>query len=194
MNSLSRRRVPRSHPGGAGRPGAGIRCPQPPTQAQARWMSTSSSSTWPRARKKRRRDRFAAIASKADLDALQASLRATFLRLLDGFPGKAGTPPPVAEDRDDRGRRLRHREARLRELPRLFRLGAALQAQDHRVAATGRPQPVRPFDERQGRGRLPDPAHQPGETGLCRPDVRPRRSGRAEPVLGCRDEVARGST
>jgi cephalosporin-C deacetylase-like acetyl esterase len=42
-----------------------------------------------------RRARFAAIASKADLDALQASLRATFLRLLDGFPEKTGTPPPV---------------------------------------------------------------------------------------------------
>jgi cephalosporin-C deacetylase-like acetyl esterase len=35
----------------------------------------------------RRRARFAAVASKADLTALQAALRAAFLRLLDGFPG-----------------------------------------------------------------------------------------------------------
>jgi cephalosporin-C deacetylase-like acetyl esterase len=40
----------------------------------------------------RRRARFAAVASKADLEVLQTSLRATFLRLLDGFPEKPGVP------------------------------------------------------------------------------------------------------
>jgi dienelactone hydrolase len=41
----------------------------------------------------RRRARFAAVASQADLDALQAALRATFLRLLGGFPERPGIPP-----------------------------------------------------------------------------------------------------
>jgi hypothetical protein len=41
----------------------------------------------------RRRARFAAIASKADLNAPQTALRETFLRLLDGFPEKTGIPP-----------------------------------------------------------------------------------------------------
>ena len=132
----------------------------------------------------RRRARFAAVTSKADLEALQTSLRKTFLGLLDGFPEKTGRPTGP-EDRDDRSRRLRRREAGLRELPRLFRVGPALPAQDDRGPPAGRPQPVRPFDERQGRRRLPDPAHQPGEARLCRPDLRPGRPGRAEPVLGC---------
>ncbi len=52
----------------------------------------------------RRRARFAAVKSKADLEALQASLRERFLRLLDGFPEKPGVPAArvtgtiVAED------------------------------------------------------------------------------------------------
>jgi dienelactone hydrolase/pimeloyl-ACP methyl ester carboxylesterase len=41
----------------------------------------------------RRRARFAAVTSKAGLEALQASLRETVLRLLDGFPEKPGIPP-----------------------------------------------------------------------------------------------------
>jgi dienelactone hydrolase/pimeloyl-ACP methyl ester carboxylesterase len=40
-----------------------------------------------------RRKRFAAVTSKADLDALQTSLRTTFLRLLDGLPEKRAVPP-----------------------------------------------------------------------------------------------------
>ncbi len=52
----------------------------------------------------RRRSRFAAVNSKAGLESLQASLRETFLRLLDGFPEKPGIPAArvtgtiVAED------------------------------------------------------------------------------------------------
>jgi len=42
----------------------------------------------------KRRTRFAAVQSKADLEALQKTLRETFLRLLDGFPEAKG-PPPV---------------------------------------------------------------------------------------------------
>ncbi|MGP0063089.1 MAG: alpha/beta hydrolase family protein [Isosphaeraceae bacterium] len=41
----------------------------------------------------RRRARFDAVASKADLEALQTSLRKTFLNLLDGFPEKTAVPP-----------------------------------------------------------------------------------------------------
>jgi dienelactone hydrolase len=40
-----------------------------------------------------RRARFAAVSTKADLEALQASLRQTFLRLLDGLPERSGAPP-----------------------------------------------------------------------------------------------------
>ncbi|HEV3261662.1 MAG TPA: acetylxylan esterase [Gemmataceae bacterium] len=41
----------------------------------------------------RRRARFAAVKSKADLEALQRSLRQTFLNLLDGMPASSGPPP-----------------------------------------------------------------------------------------------------
>src|SRR5205823_3627949 len=41
----------------------------------------------------RRRARFAAVRSKADLAALQQSLRDTFLRLLGGLPEAKGVPP-----------------------------------------------------------------------------------------------------
>jgi cephalosporin-C deacetylase-like acetyl esterase len=40
-----------------------------------------------------RRARFAAVKTKAELDALKGSLRATFLRLLGGLPEKSGVPP-----------------------------------------------------------------------------------------------------
>jgi dienelactone hydrolase len=41
----------------------------------------------------RRRARFAAVASQANLEALQTALRKTFLGLLDGFPEKTVVPP-----------------------------------------------------------------------------------------------------
>src|SRR4051794_23470425 len=41
----------------------------------------------------RRRAKFAAVKSKADLDSLQKELRASFLRLLDGLPEAKGPPP-----------------------------------------------------------------------------------------------------
>jgi dienelactone hydrolase len=41
----------------------------------------------------RRRARFAAVKTKADLEALQKALRETFLRLLDGLPEANGAPP-----------------------------------------------------------------------------------------------------
>src|SRR5437773_548990 len=41
-----------------------------------------------------RRTRFAAVKSKTDLEALQKTLRESFLRLLDGLPEAKG-PPPV---------------------------------------------------------------------------------------------------
>jgi cephalosporin-C deacetylase-like acetyl esterase len=40
-----------------------------------------------------RRARFAAVKSKTDLEALQKSLRETFLRLIDGLPEATGAPP-----------------------------------------------------------------------------------------------------
>jgi dienelactone hydrolase len=40
-----------------------------------------------------RRKRFAAVTTKADLEALQKALRQKFLELLDGLPERAGTPP-----------------------------------------------------------------------------------------------------
>jgi len=40
-----------------------------------------------------RRARFMAVKSKAELDVLQATLRQTFLRLLDGLPLRVGAPP-----------------------------------------------------------------------------------------------------
>ncbi|HEY7423972.1 MAG TPA: acetylxylan esterase [Gemmataceae bacterium] len=53
---------------------------------------------------KKRRARFAAVKSAADLEALQKDLRKTFLALLDGFPEISG-PPPVKKtgriDADD---------------------------------------------------------------------------------------------
>ncbi len=42
---------------------------------------------------KQRRQRFAAVATKADLEALQKSLREAFLKRLDGLPEKTGAPP-----------------------------------------------------------------------------------------------------
>lgn len=42
---------------------------------------------------KERRARFAAVNSRAELEALQKSLRQTFLRLLDGLPERMGAPP-----------------------------------------------------------------------------------------------------
>jgi cephalosporin-C deacetylase-like acetyl esterase len=57
-----------------------------------------------------RRARFAAIKSQAELEDLQASLRATFLRLLDGLPSSRGVPPVkqtgVIESDDYRIRKL----------------------------------------------------------------------------------------
>ena len=121
--------------------------------------------------------------SKADLETLQTTLRRTFLRLLDGLPPRDGASTGP-KDGDDRSRRPRRREARIRELSRLLRAGLALQAQESHRAIAGRPQSLRPFDDRQGRRPVSDPAHQPGQARLCRPDLRPRRPGRAEPVLG----------
>src|SRR5262249_13457752 len=43
---------------------------------------------------KKRRERFAAVKSAADLEALQKELRQRFLALLDGLPEASG-PPPV---------------------------------------------------------------------------------------------------
>ena len=40
-----------------------------------------------------RRERFAAVESKADREVLQKNLRETFLRLLDGLPERASPPP-----------------------------------------------------------------------------------------------------
>jgi cephalosporin-C deacetylase-like acetyl esterase len=42
---------------------------------------------------RKRRARFAAVKTKADLEALQKSLRDTFLRLIDGLPQAQGIPP-----------------------------------------------------------------------------------------------------
>jgi dienelactone hydrolase len=42
---------------------------------------------------RRRRERFRAVATKADVESLQVSLREAFLRLLDGLPAPAGIPP-----------------------------------------------------------------------------------------------------
>jgi dienelactone hydrolase len=42
---------------------------------------------------KERRARFAAVQTKAELEALQTTLRETFLRLIGGFPEKPGVPP-----------------------------------------------------------------------------------------------------
>lgn len=42
---------------------------------------------------KERRARFAAVRSKEDVDMLQQSLRAKFLKLLDGLPARQGVPP-----------------------------------------------------------------------------------------------------
>ncbi len=81
----------RYRPGGAGQPGLHFALPSPGCRNIRR-----SAPTAPRpgcAQEAQRRARFAAIVSKADLDALQASLRETFLRLLDGFPEKTGAPP-----------------------------------------------------------------------------------------------------
>src|ERR1700733_3464230 len=47
----------------------------------------------PAHQEEQRRARFAAVKSKADLEALQKTLRETFLRLLDGFPETKGAPP-----------------------------------------------------------------------------------------------------
>src|SRR5262245_15689973 len=41
---------------------------------------------------KQRRTRFSAVKSKTDLEALQKSLRETFLKLLDGLPESKGVP------------------------------------------------------------------------------------------------------
>jgi dienelactone hydrolase len=41
----------------------------------------------------KRRARFAAVRSKAELEALQTALRQSFLRLLDGLPDSTGAPP-----------------------------------------------------------------------------------------------------
>jgi len=49
----------------------------------------------------RRRARFAAVRTRADLEALQKSLRESFLRLLGGLPEKAGTPPVKKTGRID---------------------------------------------------------------------------------------------
>src|SRR3954470_20929420 len=43
----------------------------------------------------RRRARFAAVKSKEDLAALQASLREAFLNLLGGLPASSGPPPAL---------------------------------------------------------------------------------------------------
>src|SRR5947208_1495637 len=48
---------------------------------------------------KRRRARFAAVKSPADLEALQKELRQKFLALLDGLPPAAGAPPTMVTGR-----------------------------------------------------------------------------------------------
>jgi dienelactone hydrolase len=48
-----------------------------------------------------RRARFADVTTRADLDALQAKLRATFLRLLGGLPESPGAPPSTRTGRID---------------------------------------------------------------------------------------------
>lgn len=50
-----------------------------------------------------RRARFGAVRSRADLDALQKSLRESFLRLLDGFPSASGIPTVRSTGRIDGG-------------------------------------------------------------------------------------------
>ena len=84
--------VPRSRSGGAGRPGIGIGSPASAAGANPPDVHQQLLDLAAR-QEERRRARFAAVASKADLEALQASLRKTFLGLLDGFPEKTGVPP-----------------------------------------------------------------------------------------------------
>src|SRR6266478_9798362 len=50
---------------------------------------------------KKRRARFAAVRSVADLEALQKELRQRFLMLLDGLPEASGPPPVKIVDRID---------------------------------------------------------------------------------------------
>src|SRR5262249_2978563 len=50
---------------------------------------------------KKRRARFAAVKSPADLEALQKELRQKFLALLDGLPEASGPPPVKIVDRID---------------------------------------------------------------------------------------------
>src|SRR5690349_3997853 len=47
----------------------------------------------------RRRTRFAAVATKDELEKLQGSLRSAFLELLDGLPTAEGPPPARVVDR-----------------------------------------------------------------------------------------------
>src|ERR1043166_5724162 len=49
----------------------------------------------------RRRARFAAVKSKADLETLQKGLRAAFLRLIGGLPEAKGAPPAKVTGRFD---------------------------------------------------------------------------------------------
>ena len=126
-------RFSRSRPGGAGRPGVGLGSspasrPGQPVDVHQQLLDLAAR------QEAQRRARFAAVTSKADLEALQTSLRETFLGLLDGLPEKPGVPP-VQNDGTIEADDYVDREARLRELPRLFRVGPALQAEEDR----GRP-------------------------------------------------------
>ena len=78
--------------------------PGPATAAEARTADIHQQLLDLAARAERqRRDRFAAIKSKTDLDTLQKALRQKFLGAIGGLPEKAGAPPAKKTGRIDAG-------------------------------------------------------------------------------------------
>ena len=156
--------------------------------------STSSSSTWPPARKQRAGRGSRPSTSKADLDALQI------------VAARDVSPPARRLAREGRAFRRSRRPGRSRPtitwsrssssraFPAISCRPCSTSPRRSRSPLPGVLSPCGHSTNGKAAGSLPDPAHQPGEARLRRPDVRPGRPGRAQPVLGCRRKAGRAST
>jgi hypothetical protein len=117
-----------------------------------------------------RRARFAAVTTRAELVALQGSLREAFLRLIGGLPERAGVPPVTRtgqiEDEDYVVEKLA-----FESFPGYFVPALLYRPKKAAGPVPGVLQPLRPLRDRQGGRHVPDLAHQPGEAGLRRPHV-----------------------